>query len=86
MIGRVTSRYSDGSLLLFSIGVCASVGLAQVEKHTHIHTYTHTQAHRSLYAECVGHQVPGGGPKKKLRFVKKEKRNIYIIELQKYIN
>ncbi|XP_056463851.1 solute carrier family 22 member 18 [Gadus chalcogrammus] len=29
VIGRVTSRYSDGSLLLFSIGVCASVGLAQ---------------------------------------------------------
>jgi hypothetical protein len=46
------------------------------------------QARHSLYAEyaeCVGHQVPGGAPK--LRFVKKQKIYIhYIIELKIDIN
>lgn len=42
VVGRLTARYSESSLLLLSIGVSSFVGLAQVhtKPHTHTHTYT----------------------------------------------
>lgn len=36
VIGQLTVRYSENSLLLLSIGVSSLVGLAQVHKNTHI--------------------------------------------------
>lgn len=34
VIGRLTSRYSESSLLLLAVGVSSLVGLAQVPTHT----------------------------------------------------
>lgn len=34
VIGRLTSRYSESSLLLLAVGVSSLVGLAQVHTHT----------------------------------------------------
>lgn len=50
VIGRMTARYSESSLLLLSVGVSALVGLGQVHTRAPTHTQKKTNNHRKR--EC----------------------------------